>query len=245
MKVYVVGAQSGYSSWIDNKILVYDMHEADVVLFTGGSDIHPNLYNESSNVQTYPSPSRDAQEVEAYILAQKLGKVCWGTCRGIQLMGALNGAKLIQDMGHPYEHLLHFEDGSSCLSNSLHHQMVHPFNLVEHVDYHILAWTRGLSGHYSNAGHNDMTIDVKDEQGFTKEPEFLYFPKTKCIGYQGHPEMMRKKSKMVKIGNAFLSLLVQDRLNDVILEKASIESILETYDIENAIAKQENPKSYV
>jgi hypothetical protein len=238
MKVYVVGCQTGYSRWIDNLELVNTIEESEVVLFTGGSDIGSNLYGEKENSCTYTSPHRDIEEVTAYYSALELKKICWGTCRGLQLMGALNGAKLIQDMSHPSQHRIYFKDGSYCNSNSIHHQMVYPFNLKEGVDYHLLAWAKELSHYYSNVNHNDMNIKCLDGEQLKKEPEFIYFPKTKSIGFQGHPEMLPTESKMVRIANSFLSLLVENRLDDVLMENATIDSILETYEIEKSIKKQ-------
>jgi hypothetical protein len=44
MKVFVVGPSVGYSRFIEDLELVDDMKDAQVVLFTGGEDINPELY---------------------------------------------------------------------------------------------------------------------------------------------------------------------------------------------------------
>ncbi len=144
-KVYVIGNSKSYARWIEGS-LVHRMEDADVVVLTGGEDISPELYGEKAGPHTWFSPERDAQELREYHRALELGKAIWGTCRGAQFLCAMAGGKLIQDMSHGGSHKLHFYDGNyQCISNTLHHQMQYPYNLVEKEDYYILASAHGLS----------------------------------------------------------------------------------------------------
>lgn len=77
-------------------------------------------------------------------------------------------------------------DKSIIRTNSLHHQMINPYNLKPGKDYKILGWTtERISKRY--LGAKDRTIYLPVE---FKEIEAAYFPKINSLGYQGHAEMM-------------------------------------------------------
>lgn len=88
LKVYVSGTvfskSTYYADWLHNieSVRVQDMSEADVVIFTGGEDINPSLYNQPVGKRTYYNENRDYYEVADFKRAVKLGKVCIGICRG-------------------------------------------------------------------------------------------------------------------------------------------------------------------
>ena len=180
-KIFVVGPSSHYANWMGGT-LVKTIEEADLVVFTGGADVFPGIYKEEDiHPRTSYLLDRDDMEMTAYEKALKLGKKMIGICRGHQLLSALNGAKLIQDQPNPGMHFMKTHYGDEIFINSLHHQAVFPFNLPEE-NYHILGWTEGLSSHHQNGRKEEMNPPV--------EVEMIYFPKTKCLGIQCHPEMM-------------------------------------------------------
>jgi gamma-glutamyl-gamma-aminobutyrate hydrolase PuuD len=192
LKVYVVGPSVGYSRWMAERIILVDkIKDAQVVLFTGGEDVYPLLYGEPSGSHTYYGnvipkfgmPARDHIEQLAYNEALALSKPMFGVCRGIQLLTALNGGKLVQHVTNHAgsDHNLVWADGDITDTTSLHHQMCSPFNLPAE-DYQILAVSeQRRSRCYLDGGDNEMDMPV--------EPEVIYYPKTKCLGIQGHPEM--------------------------------------------------------
>ncbi len=105
----------------------------DLIIFTGGQDINPVLYGEK-NTYSYFSPVRDQIEVEIFHRGENKKKI--GFCRGHQLLNAMTGGKLIQDIEpshdgcHSVENILSKIDVPSLvkyisemsLVNSLHHQ---------------------------------------------------------------------------------------------------------------------------
>lgn len=110
--------------------------EADLVIFTGGEDIDPGIYQERSNGTYGVNQERDKRELSLLnrILEGTfvVGKVL-GVCRGLQLISAVLGMKLIQDihaegLTHQSEHSIHWEYptifSELTTVNSLHHQMV-------------------------------------------------------------------------------------------------------------------------
>lgn len=180
-RIYVVGPGKSYASWMNGK-LVDKMEDANLVVFTGGEDICPLIYNQTDiHPRTYYTVERDDYELKAYRKALSLGKKMIGICRGHQLLSAMNGAVLIQDQPNPGSHTMTTYKGEVVNINSLHHQAVYPFDLPME-DYSILGYTRNLLSHHQNGKKEEMNPPV--------EVEAIYFPKTKCLGIQCHPEMM-------------------------------------------------------
>ena len=124
--------------------LVEDIDSAlqkDVLIFSGGEDISPSLYGESNRYCGYVNGTRDAFESAVFFKALSKGIKILGICRGHQLINALLGDKLYQDISeeaHTYHtHQAHIfipnpekhwnnKSLSTIFSsvNSLHHQAV-------------------------------------------------------------------------------------------------------------------------
>lgn len=205
LKVYVVGSSRSYARFIHDAILVDDMSLADIILFTGGEDVDPNLYGERTHQTTYCNPKRDEIELQEYLESLNWADTLRvGICRGNQLLTTLNGGKLIQDVsGHAMGrmHGVMTSEGEILQCTSTHHQMAYPFNLPK-KDYEILAYSHPkLSKYYEGSG-----IHWKDEY---PEVEVIYFPETKSLGIQGHPEMMDINSPFVN----YVNQLIISKLN--------------------------------
>lgn len=188
MKTYVVGPSVGYSRFIENLELVDKIEDAQVVLFTGGEDINPALYNCKRHESTYFNESRDEREVEAFKKVNPETQLCVGVCRGFQLFTAMYGGILVQDVNNHWCGRTHeITNGSTTYQiTSLHHQMCFPFYL-DSKDYEILYWSEGVSTYYKGD-------KVKPEylRNFG-EPEIALYHREglpTCLGIQGHPEMM-------------------------------------------------------
>jgi len=185
--------------------------DADVVIFHGGADINPDLYGEAPNKHTnWFSFDRDYREVELFRACVEHKKLMFGICRGMQLMTALNGGKLIQHISHPGGHMVHTKDGHSYHVNSLHHQMCNPYDLPKD-EYDVLAYAEDLS--YTHLGEHDQELTFPDhaytKDGFFMEPEAIWFPKTRSLGVQYHPEMMRNDQEAVIICNDLIRKYLQ------------------------------------
>lgn len=187
-KIYVVGGSTGYVNWINDCVLVNQIDDADIVWFTGGADINPAIYNKELHYSTYYYDSRDEMELAAYAKAIECKiPLIGGTCRGLQLITALNGGILVQDVTHHCGSNHYMTNGVDTYRiNSLHHQMCYPFNLPKEK-YEILYWSSpSLSMHYHG-------ITEEEESLITCEPEVIVYytnEHTKCFGVQGHPEML-------------------------------------------------------
>lgn len=187
LKIYVVGTAKEYASWT-NMTQVDSVEEADLVMFTGGSDVNPSLYAEPVGDYTFIDKARDREEIEIFNKSVKLGKKIIGICRGAQLSCVLSGGKLIQDCTdhNMYTHKITcvWKKNKSVITiPGDHHQMMYPFDMDE-SEYRILGYSPNkISSHYLN-GNNEKIKIPKD----FREVEIAIFPKTKALAIQGHPE---------------------------------------------------------
>lgn len=161
------------------------------VLFEGGTDVNPAIYGEPRSRFTDPSDRvRDNFEIKIFQQAARSGANCLGICRGSQFLTAMNGGKLIQDVsGHGQNHEVLCNGGLRFWVTSTHHQMNNPAaTLKENKDFLLLAWTpHPISGHYW--GGNEEKIYPPE-----KEPEIIFYPKTKSLAIQGHPEYLETQA---------------------------------------------------
>lgn len=177
--IYVVGGDTNYANWLPNVRVVDSLEKAQVVLFTGGEDVDPSLYNEVKNPLTSSNITRDLEEKAIFQQAKQLGLKFLGICRGSQFMCVMAGGKLVQDQGHPgREHLVQTPDGPINIT-STHHQAAYPFNMPS-WNYEVLGWTENLCGHHSNGEGKEMNP--------RQECEVVYYRNIKALGIQGHPE---------------------------------------------------------
>lgn len=180
MKIFVKNGALTDMHWIDDSIQVDTPEEADLILFTGGSDVTPSFYGEERGSYTGPCDlARDREErklFDAYVGK----KVFLGICRGSQFLCVMSGGKLTQHMEHPSYHIM-YADNKNYMVNSTHHQMMYPFE-VNHV---VLGFSQ-LSKVHLGGDDKEMNMPILD--GKAVEPEVVWFPDTKCLCIQSHPE---------------------------------------------------------
>lgn len=174
-----------------NTIKPDDLQDPGILVIWGGEDISPSLYNKPVSSYTGASENLSRRDLIEHTLAARaieLGMPIIGVCRGAQLLCAMAGGHLIQHVNnHGGSHVVRTSDGVTLKVNSIHHQMMYPFN----VEHEMRAW---IEHHRS-----DIHVDVR-ENGveFNNkppiEPEYVYFPKIKGFAIQWHPEMMSETS---------------------------------------------------
>ena len=109
--------------------------EADLVVFTGGTDIDPRLYGEERGPYTdKPDVFRDKHCEHLYWnICSDLRKPAVGICRGAQFITVMQGGKLKQHITHhkEYYHDVVFTDGNKLEVTSSHHQEMVPTQQVD------------------------------------------------------------------------------------------------------------------
>lgn len=161
----------------------YSIDDVDLILFTGGKDISSHLYNENSHPKTIVDYKRDLRESSVFDSYPKTIPRL-GICRGAQLITALSGGKIVQDVNnHSMNHEMIVENNKRIRVTSTHHQMMYPFNIDE-TEYKIIGYADNLSTRYEN---DKFAVEISKPLNFV-EPEIVYYNNTNSLAIQGHPE---------------------------------------------------------
>lgn len=185
----------------DKKILIHSPEEVGLLLFTGGADVSPELYHDTSPLGLCStSPDRDREETKLFLVAQKYGIPCAGICRGLQFLNVMSGGTMMHHInGHAGScHKIKTSLGQVIGVNSFHHQMVLP----PEDSVVIAISTERLSGEYF--GKNDEVVEYTGN-----EIEGAIFRHTKSFGVQWHPEWMAPRSE----GHTFFKMMAYNALN--------------------------------
>jgi gamma-glutamyl-gamma-aminobutyrate hydrolase PuuD len=180
----------------------------DFTILPGGSDVNPEIYNKKNYMSFISTSSKqtDFEEIAKYKKAVKEGRPIFGICRGLQLLAALNGLSLIQDLDHPSDHFIQVKDldtglfkGDKIYTNSCHHQAVWTENKLQGENWEVYGYTK-LSDRHLYQEDEKITCFV--------EPEIIWFPKVKALGVQFHPEWMGYNEEVYKDCLNYLEKLV-------------------------------------
>lgn len=168
-----------------------EFNENTTILFEGGTDVNPLLYGERRNRYTgRPDLERDAFEKSIFEQAKRKGASFIGICRGAQFLTVLSGGKLIQDVsGHAKEHEIETIGGKRIWVTSTHHQMCYPEGSLKDDAFVIIGWSRKPQSRYY-LGEDERPVRVPP----LVEPEIIWYPKTRSLAIQGHPEYLEGKA---------------------------------------------------
>lgn len=168
------------------------MTEFDSALVVwGGADIHPSLYKHPMSRRCQPyAGRRDHVEWGLMKEAVEMEIPIFGVCRGAQMLCALAGGFLLQDVqGHAGpNHEVVTSDGQSFKTNSIHHQMMMPGK----SNHEVVGWAKNTVG--APYIYRDDKVYKPDPEKF-QENEFLYFPELDGYAIQWHPESMELQSQ--------------------------------------------------
>lgn len=157
-----------------------EIGNADAVCWTGGADVNPALYGEAAIKGTFFDEERDAWDRDVWQEStNEQFKI--GICRGAQLLNVLNGGRLWQDVdrhansGH---FLIDVRTGKKVFVSSTHHQMMRPGTNGEVV---AIA---------SQSTRKDSEREHWIDRGYhMDDTEVVWYPATKSLCFQPHPEM--------------------------------------------------------
>lgn len=128
--VHIINGNSQYTSLMQNLgFEVTTMNRADILLFTGGADVTPSLYDHPQHPFTSNNFLRDKVEKELFDTYYGL-KDFIGICRGGQFLNVMHGGTMIQHCeGHAISGthaVVSWLDDEIYQCSSTHHQMILP-----------------------------------------------------------------------------------------------------------------------
>jgi gamma-glutamyl-gamma-aminobutyrate hydrolase PuuD len=169
-------------------------------IFWGGSDLDPSFYGKERSIRCGQSFIKEDQNLlEDMADCIKAGMPVIGICRSSQVLNVLNGGILVQHIdNHTRKHevSLYNKDKHIVYTcgdvSSTHHQM-----MVAHKDGIILA------------KHNEPTTgvhwdNVNEPYEYKYVTEVVYYPKTKSLCIQPHPEWMPQDHFFIQWLNQFI-----------------------------------------
>lgn len=180
--------------------VLFKTKDVAALVLWGGEDIATGIYGQKASEFTDSQEElskRDIIELSLANAAIKKDIPIIGVCRGAQLMCARSGGTIIQHVDHHagFSHPVKTFDGETFMTNSVHHQMMNPFQPqvgVDKVEYEMLAWSsKPLSQLY-------IGEEGKHIPNIPKEPEIVWFPSTKSLCIQGHPEYMTATPEFIR-----------------------------------------------
>lgn len=213
-KVFIVGGDLGvmrlflHQGGFEGAIT---LDEADIVVFTGGADVHPSMYGEEPDptIRCYYDLGRDHREKAIFDLAKDKFKV--GICRGGQFLNVMNGGKLWYDVdNHTTTHLAYEpnEDGSLNIPfpvTSTHHQMfikgptAHVFLVAYMASSKVNA---NEQWDFNPARGRGTRVDRETNKWYPicdeDDLEGLYYAETGSMCFQPHPEYDIPTTRMRK-----------------------------------------------
>ena len=166
----------------------------DGIVFSGGDDLEPGLYQqETTYAHTFDTP-RDTHEVELMKMALAAHKPILGICRGMQLLNVVRGGSLYQDI---------VKEVPGAVNHDAHHidqsgPLIHTLAIVPESN---LAKVLGTTEIQSNSYHHQAVRDIGEglivsaraEDGIIEGIEDM------SAGYimavQPHPESMKIANK--------------------------------------------------
>lgn len=184
--VHIVGGGFEYASMFRRHgwEVVSSIADADLVQFTGGEDVTPELYGHTKHVTTGNSVERDAREQVVFKVCLKMGKPMAGICRGGQFLNVMCGGKMFQNVdGHATMngHLARDErTGELFHVTSTHHQMMIPHK-TEAV---VIMTARESTACEKHIGGKEITVASRA----MRDIEVLWYENYKCFCFQPHPE---------------------------------------------------------
>ena len=186
MRVYVVGGGFPYIRMFSDMGAVgaRDVEDADLICFTGGEDVSPELYGEQIHPKAHTSSERDDFESVIFWTAVELDKPMVGICRGGQFLNVMNQGRMWQHVNnHGGNHpILDMATGNHIEGmTSTHHQM-----MIPGPEANVLA-VAGLSTQKERVVAGVVVKETSDPAGNT-DVEAIFYNKTKSLCFQPHPE---------------------------------------------------------
>jgi putative glutamine amidotransferase len=196
----------------------------DGIVFSGGNDLEPGLYNKEVTLAHDMDAPRDTHEVELMKMALAAHKPVLGICRGMQLLNVVRGGSLYQDI---------MTEAPGAKNHDGHHKdltgpVVHTLAIVPDSN---LAKVLGTAEIQSNSYHHQAVKDVGEglvvsayaEDGIIEGIEDM--SEGFVMAVQPHPESIKieNKSEWNHLFKSFIAASVGENQRYSGLEKSNLE----------------------
>jgi len=181
--VYIINGGAAYTRLFTALGFGITVHigNADLLIFTGGEDVSPNLYGDTRHRATGNNPRRDTMEKEYFDLCVARQIPMVGICRGGQFLNVMSGGRMYQ---HVYKHvndheITDLQTGEVVYVSSTHHQMIMPS-------------PRGLlvAASYLHGEREWYDGEIFQRDVSQQDNEVVWYEHTKALCFQPHPEFM-------------------------------------------------------
>lgn len=201
MKTYIENSDPLTKSLFQNYLgfdVVTSPDDAQLLVFTGGSDVSPYLYGDKQHQFTYNDAARDAKEERLFQFGRLSGKKMVGICRGGQFLNVMSGGRMFQHVSnHTRSHMLHVKGKEPFLVTSTHHQMMMPskegYILATGKELGFLEWY-------------DQEVFRRQEHSL-QDIEVVHYPHTHCLCFQPHPEYGQEDPAFSQMREYFKKLI--------------------------------------
>jgi hypothetical protein len=176
------------------------MLDADLIQFTGGEDVSPELYGEKTYHKTFCNRDRDYRERLVFLNAAELAIPMAGICRGGQFLNVMCGGRMWQDINnHTCKHLAKDEITKEEFEvTSTHHQMMR-MPKTGNVQV-VLSASKTTERTTMHQGYQKYTGQLKGI-----DLEALFYLDKRCFCFQPHPEF----KEVPKLGDRYIEYLEQ------------------------------------
>lgn len=176
--------------------MVQDPRDAHILVWTGGADVDPKLYNEPVHATTYIEPKRDAVDLELWDIAAD-DQLKIGICRGAQFLNVMCGGSMYQDVGghrRPHQLWCHLTEALVEVTSTHHQQMIPNADREDCV----LVAEAHCSAHRAR-GRDAYQFKVDSENNINPDynpadPEVVWYEDDLALCFQPHPEIGHKET---------------------------------------------------
>jgi len=216
------GKFENYRRWIEMepgievvKLSFHAQNDSEVdscqgVLFSGGEDLHPELYGKPEFVQQYGLteiiPARDQFEYKVIEKAFSLKKPVLGICRGLQLINVYLGGTLVPDIPILYQSTTH---GKISGQDQTHFIRVENISLLHDISGQELGIVNSAHHQSVDRPANELKISAYSEPAIVEAMEWKEpAKKSWLLMVQWHPERMSDLSSPLSanLKSAFLEV---------------------------------------
>jgi putative glutamine amidotransferase len=216
------GKFENYRRWIEMepgievvKLSFHAQNDSEVdscqgVLFSGGEDLHPELYGKPEFVQQYGLteiiPARDQFEYKVIEKAFSLKKPVLGICRGLQLINVYLGGTLVPDIPILYQSTSH---GKISGQDQTHFIRVENISLLHDISGQELGIVNSAHHQSVDRPANELKISAYSDPAIVEAMEWKEpAKKSWLLMVQWHPERMSDLSSPLSanLKSAFLEV---------------------------------------